>query len=245
MPETGERRGANRPERGLLVILSSPSGAGKTSLAHRLMEEFPRLSFSISVTTRAPRGAEVDGRDYHFVDDAGFDDMVVQDALAEWAEVHGNRYGTARASVEQALAEGRDMLFDIDWQGGRALAEKWPDDVLSVFVLPPSLDILAQRLRGRGTDAPEVIERRLQQAAAEIAHCRAYDYLLVNDDFDDAYTALRAIYLVARYGRHDRADLPYPLAELAAQADLVRSERMYARAQAILAGQRDPDSGRD
>ncbi len=184
--------------RGLLIILSSPSGAGKTTLAHRLMEEFPAVSFSVSTTTRAPRGSERDGVDYHFVDDAEFDRMIADGAMAEWAEVHGNRYGTSRAAVEECLASGGDMIFDIDWQGGNALSARWPRDVLKVFIVPPSMAVLEARLRGRGTDAQAVIAERLARAVAEMRHFPEYDFVIVNDDFDDAYATLRAVYLSTR-----------------------------------------------
>jgi len=135
--------------RGVLLIVSSPSGAGKTTLARRLMTEFPDIDFSVSYTTRARRGAEQHGRDYFFVEDAEFDRMIAAGAFAEWAYVHGNRYGTARAVVEAALADGRDVLYDVDGQGGKALGEQWPADALKVFVLPPSHDVLERRLRAR------------------------------------------------------------------------------------------------
>jgi guanylate kinase len=205
-------------ERGLLIVLSSPSGAGKTTLARRLLGEFDSLGFSVSVTTRPPREGERPGVDYHFVDRATFERMIEERGLAEWAEVHGNCYGTARAAVDDALAQGRDTLFDIDWQGARALAEQWPTDVLRIFVLPPSLAVLEARLRGRGTDDAHVIERRLRRAVDEMGHFPEYDYLVVNDDLDRAYATLRAIYLANKYGASDRGDVPHPLSELAERA---------------------------
>lgn len=222
--------------RGILVVLSSPSGAGKTTLAHRLLGEFPALSFSVSLTTRPPREGEVDGVDYRFVDDAAFDRMIADRALAEWAEVHGNRYGTSRAAVEAALAGGRDMVFDVDWQGGWALAEQWPADVLKIFVLPPSLEVLEERLRGRGTDDPQVIERRLRRAVEELQHYPEYDYLVINDDLEQAYATLRAIYLVRRHGELDQPDLPHALGTLAGQARASRLSAMEPRVRAIIAG---------
>jgi len=203
-------------ERGILVIISSPSGAGKTTLSRRLLAEFPgRLSFSVSYTTRQPRANETDGVDYHFVDDATFERMVEADAFAEWAEVHGNRYGTSRAAVERALVSGHDMVFDVDYQGGRSLSDKWPDDSLLIFILPPDLPTLESRLRRRATDSEEVIQRRLRKAIEELGYHTQYEHLVVNDDLDTAYDNLRAIYLVRRYGAQNRADVEYPLAELA------------------------------
>jgi guanylate kinase len=201
--------------RGILIIISSPSGAGKTTLSRRLVAEFEVLSFSVSFTTRTPRKTEVDGVDYRFVADAEFDRMIAAGELAEWAEVHGNRYGTARASVERALAEGRDTVFDIDWQGAKSLAGQWPDDVLKIFILPPSLESLADRLRRRATDAAQVIDRRLRRAVEEMAHYDEYEHIIVNDDLEEAYQTLRAVYLVRRFGEVERDDVPLPLASMA------------------------------
>lgn len=205
-------------DRGLLIVLSSPSGAGKTTLAKRLLAEFESVEFSISYTTRAPRKGERDGVDYHFLDMAGFQSMIDNDELAEWAEVHGNRYGTGNDSVERALSDGRDVIFDIDWQGGRSLAQKWPDDALMVFIFPPDLETLAARLRGRATDADDVIQRRLANAVDEMSHHTEYQHVIFNDDLDQAYDLLRAIYLVRRYGAGLRDDVPYPLRALAEHA---------------------------
>jgi guanylate kinase len=180
------------------VIVSSPSGAGKTTLTRRLLEEFPTLEFSVSHTTRPMRPGERDGVDYHFVDAATFAAMVARDEFAEHAEVHGNRYGTARAPVEAALAAGRDVIFDVDWQGGQALSALWPDDCLKIFILPPDLDTLADRLRRRATDAPEVIARRLAKAFDELEHWPEYQFLIVNDDVERAYQVLRALYQLRR-----------------------------------------------
>lgn len=207
---------AARPERGVLAIVSSPSGAGKTTLTRRLLDEFrSRLEFSISHTTRKMRGTEAEGRDYHFVSPAEFQEMIERGEFAEHAYVHGNRYGTAQAPVEDALARGKDMIFDVDWQGANALAARWPQDALKIFILPPSLDALAERLRTRATDDPNVIKLRLEKALDELGHFEEYSHLIVNDDVERAYTVLRAIYLTRRFGTADRPDVPHPLAELA------------------------------
>ena len=202
-------------ERGILVIISSPSGAGKTTLSRRLLSEFDTLEFSVSYTTRKPRKNEVDGVDYVFIDDATFDAMVARNEFAEHAEVHGNRYGSARAAVERALVAGRDVVFDVDWQGGRVLSEEWPEDSLKVFILPPDLATLEDRLRRRATDSPEVIARRLAKALEELAHHVEYQHVVVNDVLDEAYSTLRAIYLTRRYGDTDRPDIADSLSDLA------------------------------
>lgn len=237
MTEPAQPRPPRDRRRGLLLVISSPSGAGKTTLARRLRDEFPSLGFSVSLTTRPPREGEVHGVDYFFVDRETFARMLAEDALAESAEVHGNWYGTARNAVERALGDGRDMIFDIDWQGGRALSAQWPDDVVKVFVLPPSLAELEARLRGRGTDDAQVIERRLRRAVAEMEHHLEYDHLVINDDLEQAYQTLRAIYLVRRHGELDRPDVPYPLQALAERARASEAGAMAARARAIMAGE--------
>jgi guanylate kinase len=186
--------------RGILVIVSSPSGAGKTTLTKKLLTEFDTLEFSVSHTTRKMRAGERDGVDYHFVDADRFASMVQQNEFAEYAEVHGNLYGTARAPVEKVLAEGRDVIFDVDYQGGQALSALWPDDSLKIFILPPDLDTLAQRLRNRATDAPDVIARRLDKALEELDHWDEYQFWIVNDDVARAYQVLRALYLLRRDG---------------------------------------------
>lgn len=203
-------------DRGVLVIVSSPSGAGKTTLTRRLLTEFgPRLEFSVSYTTRPMRPGEVDGRDYWFVAPDTFEAMVQRGEFAEHAFVFGNRYGTAISPIEAALGAGRDVIFDVDWQGGKALSARWPADSLKIFILPPDRETLEARLRNRATDAPEVIERRLRNAKGELEHYGEYQHLIVNDNLDRAYDMLRAIYLTRRFGVVDRPDVSYPLAELA------------------------------
>jgi guanylate kinase len=181
---------------GLLFVVSSPSGAGKTTLAHQLLAEFKQgLQFSVSYTTRAKRPDEQEGVDYHFVNAATFQSMVDAGEFAEWAEVHGHRYGTPLLAVREAIDRGRDVLFDVDWQGGTALAAKFPQETVLVFVLPPSMAELERRLRRRATDTDVVIERRLRTAREEVKRFADYEYLVRNDDLSRAYDQLRAVYL--------------------------------------------------
>jgi guanylate kinase len=189
--------------RGLLLVLSSPSGAGKTSLARALLTSDAGIALSVSVTTRKPRPGEVDGRDYWFVDEAKFKAMADADELLEWATVFGNYYGTPRAPIEQALAEGRDVLFDIDWQGTQQLSERMAGDLVRVFVLPPSGGALEARLRTRAQDSDEVVAKRMASASAEISHWAEYDYVIVNADLDQSSASLRSI-LAAERLRRDR-----------------------------------------
>ena len=191
--------------RGVLLVVSSPSGAGKTTLVRRLMREYPELRFSVSYTTRPPRDGEVDGVDYHFVDDARFDAMVEAGQFAEWALVHGRRYGTAQQTIVDNIEAGRDVVFDIDYQGGTTLKGKFENDAVMVFVLPPSMRELERRLRSRGSDAEEMVVRRLAKAREELGHYDAYDYLVINDELDKAYADLRAIYAAAHCSRRRRA----------------------------------------
>jgi guanylate kinase len=217
--------------RGVLVIVSSPSGAGKTTLTRRLLEEFPDLIFSVSYTTRPIRPGEVDSRDYYFVTTDAFQKMVEAGEFAEHAYVHSNRYGTAQAPVEAALAAGRDVIFDVDWQGGAALSSRWPEDSLRIFILPPDLETLEQRLRRRATDDPKIIERRLAKAIEELEHFDEYDHLIVNDDIERAYAVLRALYLTRRFGTTDRPDVAYPLSTLAkvVEANTATGPETHAR----------------
>jgi len=189
------------PRRGVLLIVASPSGAGKTSLCRRLMADHGGLELSVSMTTRGIRPGEVADRDYHFVSHDEFQSGIDADAFLEWADVHGNRYGSPRAPVDKALSEGRDVLFDIDWQGARQIAEKCPEDAVRVFILPPSLAELRRRLVTRSQDADDVIERRIQNAKGEIEHCGEFDYVFVNDDFDRSYAELAHIYHAERSRR--------------------------------------------
>jgi guanylate kinase len=193
--------------RGLMLVLSSPSGAGKTTLSRRLLESDPAIDLSISVTTRPPRPGEVDGRDYHFIDRAQFDAMAARGELLEWAQVFGNRYGTPRGPVETALASGRDVLFDIDWQGTQQLREKGRADLVSVFVLPPSIPDLEQRLKSRAQDTPEVIRSRMAKAADEMSHWAEYDYVVINREIADAFEDVRAILGAERLKRERQPGL--------------------------------------
>lgn len=186
-------QGGNVARRGLMFVLSSPSGAGKTTLSRMLIAETPGLAMSVSATTRPMRPGEEDGKDYFFVDQAGFDAMVKADELLEWAHVFGNRYGTPRGPVEAALASGQDVLFDIDWQGTQQLRGRASNDVVSVFILPPSVQALEQRLHTRAQDSDEVIRGRMKKAGDEMSHYDAYDYIVVNDNIGIAFEAVRAI----------------------------------------------------
>lgn len=187
--------------RGLLLVLSSPSGAGKTSLSRTLLENDADIALSVSVTTRKPRPGEVDGRDYWFVDEKKFKAMAEAEQLLEWATVFGNYYGTPRAPIEKAVAEGRDVLFDIDWQGTQQLKEKAGNDLVSIFVLPPALAELERRLRSRAQDSDEVVAKRMARAADEMSHWPEYDYIIVNRDIDDSVRSVEAILHAERLKR--------------------------------------------
>ncbi len=187
--------------RGLMLILSSPSGAGKTTISRMLLERDPEIALSVSATTRPIRLGEVDGVHYHFVDQAEFDRMVEADEFYEWATVFGHSYGTPKAQIRAGLKEGRDFLFDIDWQGTQQLYQKDQQDVVRVFILPPSIDELRRRLTGRGTDSPEVIAARMERARAEISHWDGYDYVLINDEIEACYTQVCEILHAERMKR--------------------------------------------
>ena len=193
--------------RGLMFILSSPSGAGKTTIARRLLEEDGEIRLSVSATTRPMRPGEVDGKDYYFVSQAEFDRMVAEDEFYEWAHVFGNCYGTPKAHIRAGLKAGEDFLFDIDWQGTQQLYQKDQQDVVRVFLLPPSIDELRRRLTGRGTDSPEVIQARMDRAHAEISHWDGYDYVVVNDDIDQCFAKVTQILAAERMRRQRQTGL--------------------------------------
>jgi guanylate kinase len=184
--------------RGLMLVLSSPSGAGKTSISRRVLALEPGLGLSVSVTTRPRRPSEIEGVHYFFVDAPSFERMAQDGELLEHAEVYGHRYGTPRAPVEEALAAGRDILFDVDWQGAQQLRHSMRDEVVSLFILPPSIADLAKRLRGRAEDDEATVRFRLAQAAGDLTHWAEYDYVLVNQDFDSSIAAVRSILAAER-----------------------------------------------
>jgi len=207
--------------RGIMLVLSSPSGAGKTTLSRNLLEQENiddpgKLELSVSVTTREKRASEIADVHYHFIEKRHFEAMRDRGELLEWAVVHGNYYGTPRDPVEKALSEGRDVLFDIDWQGAQQLKEKMPSDVISVFVLPPSAAELKSRLERRAEDTDEIITRRLRNAAEEIQHWKEYDYVLVNRDLDKSFARVRAILTAERLKRVQLPDLEGFVAQLLA-----------------------------
>lgn len=185
--------------RGVMLVLSSPSGAGKTTLSKALLAAEPALVISVSVTTRKPRPGEVDGQDYHFIDAPAFERLKSAGDLLEWAHVHGNLYGTPRAPVMEALSAGRDVLFDIDWQGAQQLAASSAADLVRVFVLPPSAAALGQRLHARAQDGADVVMRRLAAAGDEISHWPEYDYVIVNDVIADSLSILRGVLAAERH----------------------------------------------
>ncbi len=199
--------------RGLLFVLSSPSGAGKSTISRRLLQGNPQLSMSVSVTTRPPRPGEVDGKDYHFVDHARFKAMVAAGEFLEHATVFGNRYGTPKPPVLTQLMAGRDILFDIDWQGTQQLTESAENDIVRVFVLPPSAPELERRLRGRAQDSDAVIAQRMAKANDEMSHWAEYDYVIVNDDLDASVARVQAILTAERLKRRRQVGL----------ADMVRA----------------------
>jgi guanylate kinase len=187
--------------RGLMFVLSSPSGAGKTTISRMLLAAEPTIKLSVSVTTRPPRPGEIDGVHYYFVDDAGFDRMVEEDDFYEWAHVFGHRYGTPKGHIRAGLKDGQDFLFDIDWQGTQQLYQKDRQDVVSVFILPPTLAELRRRLEARATDSGQVIASRMERARAEISHWAEYEYVVINDSVDHCFAKVRAILLAERMER--------------------------------------------
>ncbi len=193
--------------RGLMLVISSPSGAGKSTIARNLLERDTAFQLSVSITTRPRRPSEIDGVHYHFRGQREFEILRDNDALLEWAQVHGNFYATPREPAEEAMAAGRDMLFDIDWQGAQQLREKMRGDIVSIFILPPSMSELKARLMRRAEDQHEVIEERLKNARIEIEHWREYDYVVVNDDLDRAFHAVEAIVQAERLRRDRRPGL--------------------------------------
>jgi guanylate kinase len=205
--------------RGMMFVLSSPSGAGKTTLSRMLMEAMPGLRMSVSTTTRAKRPGEVEGRDYHFVDKTRFEEMVKRGELLEWATVFDNRYGTPRAPVEAALSAGQDVLFDIDWQGTQQLREKARADVVSVFILPPSAADLEKRLHSRAQDSADVIRRRMSRASHEMSHWAEYDYIVINHDVDGAFAEVQSILKAERLKRERRIGLTTFVRELQRQLE--------------------------
>ena len=193
--------------RGLMLVLSSPSGAGKTTISRRLLERDSELSLSISATTRRPRAAERDGVDYHFVSEAKFAEMVAADAFLEHAQVFNHAYGTPRQAVEEQLAAGRDVLFDIDWQGTQQLGQRARGDLVSIFILPPSIEELERRLYARAQDSEEVVRHRMAKAADEMSHWAEYHYIVVNEDMDRSLAEVEAILAAERLRRERRIGL--------------------------------------
>ena len=203
--------------RGVLFALSSPSGAGKTTISKKMLASDPDIALSISATTRPMRPGEQDGVDYHFVDVETFKQMAADGEFLEWAHVFGHRYGTPRARVDELLDAGKDVLFDIDWQGAQQLYQEAGPDVVRVFVLPPTMEELERRLRSRKTDSDEVIAARMARAANEISHWDGYDYVLINDDVDDCYGEVMAILRAERLKRRRQIGL------IGFARDLIRS----------------------
>ena len=193
-----------RHRRGLLIVLSSPSGAGKTTISRMLLEADNQITMSVSATTRPQRPGEVNDRDYHFIDDAEFERWIQTDQFAEWAYVFDHRYGSPKEPIKEALKDGRDILFDIDWQGTQQLRGAFGTDLVRIFVLPPSMQELERRLRARGTDSEDVIESRMRRAASEIGHWGEYDYVLINEDMDHCLAEVRAIIDAERLRRDRR-----------------------------------------
>ena len=204
-PDLNQRVSAYVERRGLMLVLSSPSGAGKSTIARNLLRDDPDITLSVSVTTRARRGSEIDGKDYHFISEREFDIMRDNGGLLEWAQVHGNYYGTPFEPVQKAMTEGCDMLFDIDWQGALQMFDAVRADIVSIFILPPSMDELRSRLLRRAEDSADIIERRLENAKTEIKHWNEYQYPLINDDLNSCFEDVRSILRAERLHRDRRA----------------------------------------
>jgi len=204
---TGQGKAIEVARRGLMLVISSPSGAGKSTIARTLLEKDRQIGISVSVTTRERRQSEIEGVHYHFVSKREFERLRDSDSLLEWAEVHGNFYGTPREPVEVAMSEGRDMLFDIDWQGAQQLQEKMGADIVSIFILPPTMAELQSRLHRRAEDSEEVIQTRLANSRSEIAHWREYDYIIINEDLNTAFDSVQSIVKAERLRRDRRHGL--------------------------------------
>ena len=189
--------------RGILLVLSSPSGAGKSTITRAMLEREPDLQFSVSVTTRKPRGGEIDGHHYHFIDKDRFDRMVKEGALLEHAGVFGNYYGTPRKPIEEALSRSRDVILDLDWQGTQQLRQAMRDDVVSVFILPPDHATLEKRLKSRAQDSDEIVQARMKKSAEETSHWPEYDYVIINDDLEASIALAKSI-LAAERARRER-----------------------------------------
>jgi guanylate kinase len=211
---SGPKGGVRVARRGLLLVLSSPSGAGKTTLAHRLLSVDPGIRMSVSVTTRKPRRGEVEGIDYTFVDKREFERLKARRKLLEWAEVFGHQYATPRAPVVDALQSGKDVLFDVDWQGARQIKRRLPRDVVRVFILPPDGKTLERRLRSRNQDSDATVAHRMAAAAAEIAHWQEYDYVIVNANLEESFASLTSILAAERLKRERQSGLDGFVAEM-------------------------------
>ncbi len=214
MTSTKQKPQSTIPRRGLLFVMSSPSGAGKTTLSRKLLAADKNITMSVSVTTRKPRPGEVEGKDYFFISPQQFEKMVETGALLEWATVFSNSYGTPRKPVEEALQSGRDVLFDIDWQGTQQLAQAMMEDLVRLFILPPTPDTLRQRLIARAQDTSTVIAKRMAEAAHEISHWPEYDYVIVNDEIEKAHQQVMAILTAERLRRRRQLGLSQFVREL-------------------------------
>ncbi|MCA1653569.1 MAG: guanylate kinase [Sphingomonadales bacterium] len=213
-----QRQTIGRKRRGLLIVLSSPSGAGKSTISRMLLDADDQISMSVSATTRPIRPGEIEGRDYHFVDDAEFDRLIADDSFAEWAHVFDHRYGTPKEPIKAALRSGRDVLFDVDWQGAEQLSVGLGEELVTIFILPPSMKELERRLRARATDTEAVIAGRMNRAAGEIGHWAEYDYVLINEDTDKCLAEVRAIVAGQRLLRRRQLGLVQFVRDLVSQS---------------------------